>query len=75
MCLKTPAFPACWPGKIPFINLPPHLAWSSPEELREEYAKIVDTWGDTGMVIVHVEDFPLPQVETHLKAVMDVCGY
>ncbi len=66
---------ASWPGKIPFVNLPPHLAWSSPEELRREYGGIVDTWGDTGMVIVHVEDFPLPQVEIHLQAVMDVCGY
>jgi hypothetical protein len=66
---------AFWPGKIPFVNLPPHLAWSSPEELRLEYAGIVDAWGDTGMVIVHVEDFPLPQVEIHLNAVLDVCGY
>lgn len=66
---------ANWPGKIPFVNMPPHLAWSSPHEIRQEYSRIVEAWGNTGMVLVHVEDFPLPQVELHLKIIMDVCGY
>lgn len=64
-----------WPGKILFVNLPPHLAWKSRDELRSEYAKIVDEWGSKCMVILHVEDFPLEQVEIHLSAALDACGY
>jgi hypothetical protein len=64
-----------WPGKILFINLPPHLAWSEPSQIRDGYAKIVDEWGSKRLVFEHTEDMPPERLEIHLAAALDALGY
>ncbi len=63
------------PSKQLFINLPPHLAQASVDELRKAYAEIIDEWGSKTLTIEHVEDLPVGAEEKHLAAAMDVCGY
>jgi hypothetical protein len=64
-----------WPDKTPFINLPPHLAHAGVDELHEGYAGIIEEWGSKILTIEHVEDLPPEQLELHLSAVLDVCGF
>lgn len=67
---------AIWPDKILFINTPPHLALSEPEEVRKGYRALAEEWGNKrGLLIEHSEDMPLDKVETHLSAALDVFGY
>jgi len=64
-----------WKGKTLFINLPPFLAYEPEDRLSVIYKKVIDEWGSKKIAFVHVEDYPLEQVETHLKVLLDVCGY
>jgi hypothetical protein len=64
-----------WPDKIPFVNLPPHLAYADREALREAYAQIMTDWGSAVLTIEHVEDLRPDQVERHLNAALDVADY
>ncbi len=64
-----------WPDKLPIVNLPPHLAFVAGRELRDEYERLLEEWGSNRLIFVHVEDFPPEQVEEHLAALLDVCGY
>ena len=64
-----------WPDKIITVNLPPHLAHSSGDEIRKGYEAIVEEWGGTNLVIEHVEDMPEETLELHLNTALDVCGY
>lgn len=64
-----------WPGKIAFINIPPHLVYKEDSELRDEYTKIIDAWGSDMMAFTHVEYLPYDRIEPHLSAILDVCGY
>jgi hypothetical protein len=63
------------PDKQIFVNLPPHLAFSDPTELRKGYSRIVDDWGSKVLTIEHVEDMPPETLESHFMAALDVCGY
>lgn len=73
--VSLPEVKAWWPEKIPFVNLPPHLAFKEGEDLRNEYAELLNEWDSEQIAFVHVEDFPLDQVEEHLTTLLDVCGY
>ncbi len=64
-----------FPGKILAVNLPPHLAYASMEELHEGYQQILDDYGSKCLIIEHVEDMPEEVLERHLTAALDVCGY
>jgi hypothetical protein len=64
-----------FPGKILAVNLPPHLAFASMDELHEGYQKILDEHGSKCLIIEHVEDLPEAALEKHLTAALDVCGY
>jgi hypothetical protein len=63
------------PDKLPFVNLPPHLAYAEMNELHIEYEKVIGEWGSKRLVIEHVEDMPPDRLEMHLNAALDVCGY
>ena len=65
-----------WPDKILFINTPPHLALSDPDEVRKGYEALAQEWGSKkGLLIEHSENMPLEKVEGHLSTVLDVFGY
>ncbi len=64
-----------WPEKIPFVNLPAHLAWGSKEELIGGYTSILEECGNNIFTIEHVEDMPDEQLELHLSTALDVCGF
>lgn len=66
---------AAWPDKIPFVNLPPHLAFAEEQALHAGYQQILDEWGSRVLTLEHVEDLPEGQLEKHLSAALDVCGY
>lgn len=64
-----------WPDKIPYVNLPPHLAHASDEDIRQGYSDILSEWGSKRLTIEHVEDLPIHVLERHLSCALDVCGY
>ncbi len=65
-----------WPGRILFVNCPPHLNRSSPDEIRKGYEQLQDEWGTkNGLVIENSEDIPLEKVEMNLSIALDVFGY
>ncbi len=64
-----------WPDKVPFVNLPAHLAWASKEELIGGYSSILSDCGNKIFTIEHVEDMPEEKLELHLSTALDVCGY
>lgn len=64
-----------FPEKILTVNLPPHLAYASRQELLEGYGKILSEHGKKQLIIEHVEDLPEESLEAHLTAALDVCGY
>ncbi len=64
-----------FPEKILAVNLPPHLAFASMDELHEGYQQILDDHGSKCLIIEHVEDLPEAALEKHLIAALDVCGY
>lgn len=64
-----------FPEKTLSVNLPPHLAYASREELLVGYQKIIDEHGKKQLIIEHVEDLPEESLENHLTAALDVCGY
>jgi len=63
------------PDKQISVNLPPHLAYSDPVEIRKGYNQIIEEWGSKTLTIEHVEDLPPKVLESHLMAALDVCGY
>ena len=64
-----------FPQKILAVNLPPHLAFASMEELHRGYEQIIEEHGKKCLIIEHVEDLPESALENHLTAALDVCGY
>jgi uroporphyrinogen-III decarboxylase len=64
-----------WPQKTIAMNLAPHLAHSSYDEVVKGYEEILSEWGNNKLIIEHVEDMPQDTLEMHLSAVLDVCGY
>jgi len=66
---------AIWPDKIVFINCPAHLTYITREEVRMGYLKLLDEWGDKRLAIEYVEDLPIDELEPHLSAALDACGY
>jgi hypothetical protein len=64
-----------WPTKIIFINCPPHFSFQSQEDVRQGYLQILDEWGDNRLAIEYVEDLPENELEPHLSAALDACGY
>ncbi len=64
-----------WPDKIVWINCPPHLAHITQDEVRLGYRKLLDEWGNTRLAIEFVEDLPIEELEPHLSAALDACGY
>ncbi len=64
-----------FPEKVLAVNLPPHLAYASMDELHEGYEKILNEHGSKCLIIEHVEDLPEESLENHLAAALDVCGY
>jgi len=66
---------AAWQGKIIFINCPPHFAYKSRDDVRQGYLQLLDEWGDKRLAIEYVEDLPSDELEPHLSAALDACGY
>jgi hypothetical protein len=64
-----------FPEKVLAVNLPPHLAFASMDELHQGYARILNEHGSKCLIIEHVEDLPEAVLENHLTAALDVCGY
>ena len=64
-----------FPEKVLAVNLPPHLAFASKDELRAGYGQILDEHGSKCLIIEHVEDLPEAVLENHLSAALDACGY
>jgi len=64
-----------WPNKIIFLNCPAHLTHKNMEELKHGYAQILEEWDSKRLLIEHVESLPLEELEQHLSAILDVCGY
>jgi hypothetical protein len=64
-----------WQDKIIFINCPPHLTHVSPEEVRLGYLQLLEEWGDKRLAIEYIEDIPSEELEPHLNAALDACGY
>lgn len=64
-----------FPEKVISVNLPPHLAFGSRQELLEGYEIILSESGNKQLIIEHVEDMPEETLENHLTAALDVCGY
>jgi hypothetical protein len=64
-----------FPDKVLTVNLPPHLAYATIEELHLGYEKILAEHGKKCLIIEHVEDMPEEVLENHLSAALDVSGY
>lgn len=64
-----------FPEKVLTVNLHPHLAYATMDELHSGYEKILDDHGKKCLIIEHVEDLPEEVLENHLTAALDVCGY
>ena len=64
-----------FPGKVLFMNLPPHLAYAEDADLHRGYEELMEEWGSKILTIEHVEDLPPDRLEKHIQAAMDVCGY
>ena len=64
-----------WPNKIPYVNLPPHLAHAPTETIFQGYCEILAEWDSKLLTIEHVEDLPVQVLEKHLACALDVCGY
>ena len=64
-----------WGDKVIFFNCPPHLTHITPEKVRLGYTQLLEEWGDKRMAIEYVEDIPINELEPHLNAAMDACGY
>jgi len=65
-----------WPGRIFFVNCPPHLNRAAPDEIRKGYEDLLADWNSRhGLVIENSEDIPLENVEANLSIALDVCGY
>ena len=66
---------AAWPEKVIFITCPPHFAYLTPEDVRRGYEQLLSEWGDRRLAIELVEDLPSDELEPHLSAALDACGY
>jgi hypothetical protein len=64
-----------WPGKIISMNCPPHFAYKPMDDVRRGYQQLIDEWGDKRLAIEYVEDLPSDELEPHLSAALDACGY
>ncbi len=65
-----------WPGRIFFINCPPHLNLAEPVEVRKGYEAVKEEWGrKKGLLIENSEDVPMGKVEMNLSAALDVFDY
>lgn len=66
-----------WPNLIVMMNLPAHLAFSKPEEIRAGFESIkAELKGSKkGFMLVHSEEIPLDKLEPMLNIAMDVFGY
>lgn len=65
-----------WPGRILFVNCPPHLNRAEPDEVRAGYETLQRKWGSKkNLVIENSEDIPLEKVEMNLSMALDVFGY
>lgn len=64
-----------FPEKILAVNLIPHLAYGTRQELLDGYEKVLSEHGKKQLIIEHVEDMPEESLENHLTAALDVCGY
>lgn len=67
---------AAWPGRVLFVNCPPHLNRAGPDEVRRGYEALKDEWGTKrNLVVENSEDIPLENVEMNLSIALDVFGY
>ncbi len=64
-----------WADKLLFVNCPPHLTHVPLEQVRLGYLALLDEWGSKRLAIEHMEDLPADEMEPHLAAALDVCGY